>query len=179
MADIDLLRPRILAFEGGFQNMANDKANYTEDGTLIGTNKGVSAATYEKLFGEKPTVEDIKNLTDEQFDAVLASFGKAIKYEAIVNQSVADIWFDWAWASGPYYPNRHVQAIVGAKVDGAVGQHTIDAVNNFSDQEDLFNQIKQARLDYVDALVMQTPADKGFEVGWKSRINNYNYEDIG
>jgi lysozyme family protein len=175
MADINELRPKILAFEGGFQDSPDDKANYTSDGTLVGTNCGVSAATYEQIFGQKPSVEDIKNLTDEQFNAVLEHFGAAIHYDDISNQSIADIFFDWCWASGTYYPTKHVQNILGIGVDGICGEGTVAAINGYDPQSELFDKIKNARMDYIDSLVAYTPSDAQFEEGWKSRVNAYTF----
>src|ERR1017187_7489909 len=177
MANIDITRPIVEGFEGGFQNYKTDKMNYTKDGTLVGTNKGVSANLYESLFGVTPTVDDLMNITDEQIDQVFETFAKAICFDDINNQNIANIWFDWVWASGGYYPNEHVQKILDVTVDGIVGSGTIDALNNFPDQEDLFNQIKQARFDYIDSVIAENPSDAEYKDDWVGRVNAYTYSN--
>lgn len=58
----DLFYNRILVHEGGFVNDPDDPGG--------ATNKGVILATWQKwapsLFGISPTVETLKNITDEQ-----------------------------------------------------------------------------------------------------------------
>ena len=50
-----------LQYEGGFQNAPNDPGNYRPDGTLVGTNFGISAASYPTL--------DIRDLTQPEAEA--------------------------------------------------------------------------------------------------------------
>jgi len=49
MADFNPILTKTFKFEGGFQNSANDTANYC-GGVLIGTNRGISArAKYNSM----------------------------------------------------------------------------------------------------------------------------------
>ena len=175
MANIQSIIPFIKKWAGGFQNDPNDKANYTKDGTLVGTYCDISASFYESFFDETPTEEDLKNISDEKFGKVLENFATSVHFDEINNDSVALIIFDWVWASGLYYPTKHIQSILGITSDGAFGKMTVSVINSFEDQQDLFNKLKQARLDYVDALIEEKPSLVEFEKGWKNRINDINY----
>jgi len=60
-------------------------------------------------------------------------------------------------------------------VDGIVGPKTI-TVLNARDPRELFAQIKQARLNFVDNIVRKKPSQKRFINGWKYRINEIKFE---
>lgn len=166
MANINLIIPKILHWEGGFSNNPLDLGG--------ATNKGVTIQTFQAVYGANMTVEDLKNLSDEQFKAILKHFyWDKMLADLINNQSISEICVDWVWGSGTGIIH-HIQELVGVTPDNCVGQKTINAINS-QEPQILFNKIKKARLDFVDAIIAHNPSQKVFEIGWKNRINSYNF----
>jgi len=166
MANINLIIPKILKWEGGFVNNPLDFGG--------ATNKGVTLQTFKAVYGAEKTVDDLKKLSNEQFTAILKHFyWDKMLADLINNQSIAEISVDWVWGSGTGIIH-HIQELVGVTPDNCVGQQTINAINSH-DQQTLFNGIKKARLDFIDAIIAHNPSQKVFEIGWKNRINSYNF----
>ena len=88
MADVTKLIPHILKWEGGFVNDPDDLGQET--------NKGVTYKTY-KLYKRRkglpePTVEDLKNLSDEEFTDILKTmYWDYCLGDRIESHSVLDI----------------------------------------------------------------------------------------
>lgn len=171
MADVNKIIPFILKWEGGFINDPDDLGG--------ATNKGVTIGTYEaycrKKGYPKPTIERLKNLTQEQWKDILKTmYWDKWKADEIHNQSVANILVDWVWASGAY-GIKLPQKILGVAIDGIVGPKTIEAVNDRNPKE-LFEAIKAERIAYIDRIIQARPANKKFRNGWLNRINDLKFE---
>lgn len=168
MANYLKLKPFILKWEGGFANVKNDRGG--------ATNKGITLTTFRAYFGKGKTVDDLKRLTDVQWDYIfLKGFWKPFGADSIDSQSIANICVDWAWASGTVTAIRQVQSILKVPVDGNVGPKTIEAINT-ANSKALFERIKIGRLQFVDNIVKRDPTQKVFLKGWKNRINAIKYE---
>lgn len=168
MANYLKLKPFILKWEGGFANVKNDRGG--------ATNKGITLTTFRAYFGKGKTVDDLKRLTDVQWDYIfLKGFWKPFGADNIDSQSIANICVDWAWASGTVTAIRQVQSILKVPVDGKVGPKTIEAINT-TNSKALFERIKIGRLQFVDNIVKRDPTQKVFLKGWKNRINAIKYE---
>ena len=175
MAKIELLTPKILQWEGGYQCYKEDSGNWFRE-KLIGTNKGITPATYFTAFGVEPTVEDMKNLTDKQVEQILKKYyWDKWKADLIINQSVAEICVDWVWGSG-VWGIKIPQRVLNVSGDGIVGEKTLFAINNYHDQELLFNKIKQARITFIENIIIAKPKNAKFRKGWLRRINSYKFE---
>ncbi len=172
MADVKLLTPKILAFEGGYVNDPLDAGG--------ATNKGVTLETWRQVGHDenrdgKIDELDIKLLTVEDATMVLKKFywdkwhGDDIK-----TQGIAEILVDWIWASG-VWGIKIPQKILGLQSDGIVGVGTLAAVNNFKDQHDLFLKIQNARIDFINGIILRNPSQVKYEKGWKKRIMSYVY----
>ena len=171
MADYQKLVPIIKKWEGGFVNDPSDSGG--------ATNKGVTLSTFRSFYGFNKTVEDLKKLSDTQWLHIfLNGYWNKCQASNINNQSIANIFVDWAWGSGPVTAIKQVQKIVGTDVDGIVGQKTLDAINK-KDPKTLFNAIKNARIEFVENLVKQRPKDAKFLQGWKNRINSFSFSGSG
>ena len=172
MADVTLLTPKILKFEGGFVNDPADRGG--------ATNMGVTLSTWQKVGYDKNgdgiiDAEDIKLLTVDDVTIVLKKFyWDKWNADNITSQSIAEILVDWVWASGAN-GIKIPQGLLGLKQDGIVGAATLAKVNDYPDQEDLFNKIKQARIDFVKNIVAKDPTQKRFINGWTRRINSYTF----
>lgn len=168
MAHIERLKPWILKWEGGFVDHPLDKGGPT--------NKGVTIGTFRTFYGKNATVEQLKNITDRQWDKIFeVGYWRPFKADLIKSQAVANICVDWAWASGTATAIKQVQRVLGVTADGVVGEVTLGAINRAEPRE-LFERIKAERTAFVEAIVKRTPSQKVFLKGWKNRINDIKYE---
>ena len=167
MADINLLVPKILKWEGGFVNNPLDAGG--------ATNMGVTLAAWQHLGHPAATEEDIKSLTQDDFKVVLRQYWNQWQADQIVNQSMAEILVDWVWGSG-IWGIKIPQQILGVVADGQVGAHTLAAINA-ANQADLFNKLFEARQNFLNQIVDNNPTQKVFLQGWLNRLNDYQFND--
>jgi len=131
MADFDKYYPILLKAEGGYAS-AEFAAKYNDKG-------------------------------GETYKGIARNFNPAWEGWAIIDaykakngipkwKSVAEYFMDYGFNSGLGTATKAVQRIVGATVDGGMGQHTLDAIAKF-DQKDLFNKLVNARV----ALIQNSP----------------------
>lgn len=169
MAKAELLKPFILSWEGGFVDDPLDRGG--------ATNKGITIGTFRNFYGNDATVEQLKNITDEQWLHIFKSgYWDKWKADDIKNQSIADIVVDWAWASGTVTSIKQVQKILGVAVDGIVGNDTLTAINT-ADQHTLFDKIHSRRIEFVENIVKRDPSQTRFLKGWKNRINSLTFSE--
>lgn len=158
MADSKILQPFILSWEGGFSDNPNDKGGATM--------KGVTLATFRQVFGSWKTVNDLKNITDEQWHTIYKKYyWDRWKADQIYSQSIANLLVDWVWASGKYGITK-VQQMLGVAVDGIVGPKTLDALNSL-DHLVAFQRIWSLRKNFIEGLSDY----KYFGKGWMNRLN--------
>lgn len=174
MADVNKIIPFILKWEGKFVDDPADLGGATNMGVTIGTWKQVG---YDKDGDGVIDVKDLKLLTkDDVINRVLKPhYWDRWKADSIKNQSIANILVDWVWASGKHGIVRP-QAILGVVADGIVGNKTLEAVNSYPDQQNLFDLIKADRIQFIKEIVAKRPVNKRFEKGWLNRINSLKYE---
>lgn len=170
MADVMKLVPFILKWEGGFVDDPDDLGGATNRGVTIGT-----YATYCKKKGyPAPTVERLKNLSEKDWAEILKTlYWDRWKADDIKSQSVANILVDWVWASG-VNGIKIPQQVLGVTVDGIVGTKTLAALNARNPKE-LFEEIKEARVQFIEDICRKRPANNKFKKGWLNRINNLQY----
>ena len=164
------LVPFILKWEGGFVDDPDDLGGATNRGVTIGT-----YATYCKKKGyPAPTVERLKNLSEKDWAEILKTlYWDRWKADDIKSQSVANILVDWVWASG-VNGIKIPQQVLGVTVDGIVGIKTLAALNARNPKE-LFEEIKEARVQFIEDICRKRPANNKFKKGWLNRINNLQY----
>lgn len=169
MAKAELLKPFILRWEGGFVDDPLDRGG--------ATNKGITIGTFRNFYGKEATVEQLKNITDEQWLHIFKSgYWDKWKADDIENQSIANIVVDWAWGSGAATSIKQVQKILGVAVDGIVGNDTLTAINT-ADQRTLFDKIHSRRIEFVENIVKRDPSQARFLKGWKNRINSLTFSE--
>lgn len=171
MADINVLVPFILKWEGGFVNDPDDLGG--------ATNMGVTLATYRQYRKSRklpaPTVDDLKILSREEWTDILKTYyWDRWQADRIRDQSVANILVDWVWASG-VYGIKIPQQILDVSADGIVGKNTLAALHSYSPQAELFGRIKQARFKYIDRICTSRPANRKFRKGWENRIRAFRF----
>lgn len=168
MATYKSLAPIIKRLEGGYAFHPNDRGGCT--------NSGVTISTYRSYYGKSKTCNDLKNMSDSQWDTIfIQGFWNRWCADMINNQSIANLLVDWVWASG-MYGIKYPQEILGVTVDGIVGPKTISAINDYPDQEELFNKLWERRKKHFESIVKKNPSQKVFINGWLNRLNNFKFE---
>lgn len=159
MADPTILRPFILSWEGGFSNHPKDPGGATM--------KGITLETFRHFYGSSRTVEDLKNITDEQWLSIFRrGYWDVWMADRIHSQSIANLLVDWIWASGPAIIPK-VQLLLGVKQDGVVGPVTLGALNT-PDSVAMFQRIWNRRKTFIESC-------KGYNTfgnGWINRLNS-------
>jgi lysozyme family protein len=163
-------------FEGGYQSLANDSANYCPakgkpGSQLIGTNYGISAIALGDYFRRCPSVSEVKNLSAQQAQVIAKTkFWDVIKGDKIKSQAVAHLIFDSIYGSGSYGPMQTREAI-----NKTLGAKTVAVFKSFSlsDKEiALINQI-DPRTFFKTLFDIRVKFFKGltYEKGYLNRIN--------
>jgi lysozyme family protein len=135
MADFLKAYEKTSQSEGGYTAHPKDNGNWTGGrqgvGVLIGTNFGVSAPLLKQFLGRNPTVTEMKNLS---LDTVKNLFKKlywdAIRGDEIINQEIANEFFDDAILSGQVSAIKKMQTVLGLSVTGKMDKQTLDKINN-------------------------------------------------
>lgn len=167
MADFKLYAPLLHRLEKGFSDDPDDRGGATKD--------GVTLATFRQFYGESMTVEDLKNMTQEQWNHIMKTgFWDKCKADSIDCQCVAEIIADWCVNSG-LSGLRRVQEIVGAKPDGIAGPITLSLINS-SDPQILFDRIRKAREQWYRKIVQKNPKQKKFLNGWMNRLDAFEFK---
>ena len=170
MAKIEVLAPIIAKWEGGFVNDATDKGGATNMGVTIATWKQVG---YDKNHDGHIDVTDIKMLDKDDFKFVLKRYWNTWKADEIVNQSIANILVDWVWGSGKWgiiIPQR----LLGLNDDGIAGNNTLIHLNS-TNQKQLFDNIFNARVKFLNDIVARNPSQNKFIKGWLNRLNDFKF----
>jgi len=164
---------KIFLLEGGeiYTEDPDDKGGATKEGITLAT---WQAMGYDKNHDGHIDKEDVRILDKSDLKLVMEKFWNTIKADCIYNQSIAEFWFDWLWASGTFAIIK-MQLLVAVKPDRIVGSRTIAAINNFENQELLFHSIQQSRIMFVKNIVSKDPSQDKWLQGWINRINSFKF----
>jgi lysozyme family protein len=174
--------PKILALEGGYANVIGDRGGETY--------KGISRVNFPNWPGwiivdkNKPLKYNqvIKNSI---LDAQVNGFYKKYFWDSLnIDQlpaPVQGILFDFAINSGNVTAAKAFQKVLrdttGAKIviDGVIGKGTINAANK-ANQKNLFDNLKNYRLNFYKAIVNKNPTQEKFYDGWINRLNSFEFK---
>lgn len=147
----------VLVHEGGFANHPKDPGGATM--------KGVTLETFRRHFGAGKTVNDLKNITQDQLSLVYRTGYwdkcKCDQLPAGVDYAV----FDVAVNSGPGRAAKFLQSAVGAVQDGAIGPGTLEKVGT-QEPPSIINSLCDHRLAFLRGL----ETFPTFGAGWTKRV---------
>ena len=156
------------SWEGGWSNHHNDKGGATMKGVTYST-----FCAFRKAKGLKtPTLLDLKNISDAEWNAVLRwhTWDKA-KLDEINDEWVAYLLADCVWMSGAGYLKR-VQTILGLKADGIIGPVSLKKINSMNGAN-LFNILWQQRENFYKGIGKGN--NSVFLKGWMRRLNSVRH----
>lgn len=131
---------------------------------------GITLRTYRQYYGLSKTVEDLKHITDAQWEAIyLKGYWQPLKLDAVKDQRIADVLADWAFMSGTATAAKAIQRLVDTKVDGIIGPMSIKAINE-ADGDELLDRLFKARRDFYCTIIAKRPANRVFQAGWNNRL---------
>ena len=143
---------QIIFYNEGF--LSNDKA---DKGGL--TKYGISKRAYPHL--------DIANLTQEHAEQIYKhDYYLPCKIDNIKDKLLALHVFDFAVNAGISRSIKMLQKVIGAKVDGIIGNQTISLANNGDFAQDFIT----ARINYYKSIAIGT--NSKFLHGWLNRVAN-------
>lgn len=153
--------------EGGFQKNPHDRANWSSgiigQGTLIGTNGGITAL-------DMPGV-DIEHLTvDQKVQFYLDGYWKPLYYQ-ITSQAIANKLFDLGVLFGIGTAVQNLQACIYAKADGTFGPVSLNMLNAADPKLTLF-KFKTDMKAHAHDVAVKKPEEAIFLPGWLNRIDS-------
>ena len=169
MADFSLLFPKILNSEGtAYENDPTDNGGCTKMGIILDDLKTFTKDTTKNCA-------DLKNLTKNDAYAIYKKlYWDYFMADAIKNQSLAEYIVDGGINNGKPTITKYIQEIVGVTVDGLFGNKTLAAINAH-DPQDLFNKLKEKRIEKYNNIVSANPSQSKFLDGWINRANSIKY----
>ena len=191
MAKIEKLIPHILLWENGIKTLPGETLRQTYErarakgvinkkSDLGGpTLAGVTLTTFQDWrvnnCRPKPTEADLAKLSyDEWLEILKSLFWNKCNGDGIQSQSVANMFVDWVWHSGPLVI-RKVQNLFSLVQDGIVGPKTLAALNT-APAKTVFDRIKAARELYYRKVVANRPSQSVNLKGWLNRLNAIEFE---
>ncbi|OJV38374.1 MAG: hypothetical protein BGO29_15535 [Bacteroidales bacterium 36-12] len=173
MAKIKSLVSFITDWEGGFVDDPDDSGGPTNRGVTLKIWKQVG---YDKNNDGLIDENDVFLITHEEMIEVVLkpNYWDCWKADQIKNQSIANLVVDWMWLSGGRTINI-VQEILGIKQDGIVGKETLNALNNYPDQQLLFNLIKMKRINDIHDICSRNSQNNKFRNGWINRTAAHKF----
>ncbi len=162
----------------------SDAGNYQSGkygvGPLVGSNHGVTApalAKYRKVPVETITYEVMHDLKiDEAADIALLLYYKEPGLDKLAWNRVTASVFDFGWGAGQGTAIKHLQTLIKAGADGAVGPGTVAAYNNWLTGNGEIVSARmwgRNRLDYYAAVIRNKPRLGVNLHGWTARTEYF------
>ena len=167
----------ILKHEGGYVNDPNDSGG--------ATNRGIAWKTwlaYARIdLGIEPTLVNLKALTEEQAEIIYRKrYWQPKGFCKIENDRIGLMIYDWTITSGRAV--KRIQELLinefkqSIKVDGSMGNDTVNAINNIEDHNKLLERITAIRKDYYRKLAINDDGtftkNYKFLKGWLNRVDD-------
>lgn len=158
--------------------LKNEGVQFTDDPSDSGgpTKFGITLSAYESFIGCHVMPMAIKNLTLEQAKAFyLLAFWTPLGCEQIHDAAIATAIFDTAVLYGIGTAATLVQRALylcrhSVKIDGHIGQETIDCLNTVS-REEFFKAFLWLILGRIETVIKANPKNERYRKGWVERAN--------
>lgn len=178
---LEAFKRAIETWEGLYQDDPADVANVKrEDGTVVGTMRGVSPGAWARFKGvhlESLEPEDMKAITLEDAAHVYdVAYYRLPGFAKLRWCPATEVWVDIGWGSGPVTAIKKMQQMIGVTADGVIGPQTIAAYESWlssKTMEAAVNLIADWRCNFYKQLVAVRPANAKFLTGWLRRANWY------
>lgn len=177
MTKFNLALSKVLSHEGDYVNDPDDLGGETYKG--IARNLHAFWSGWSIIDQDKNKPDFPKSLeTDIKLGTLVEqfyyeSFWQPLKADEIQNQTSAESVFDFAVNSGVTTSARLVQSIVGTKIDGIIGEITLNKINSM-DFGHFQATLTVAKIEYYMNIIRKRPTSKKFLLGWISRSLSFN-----
>lgn len=172
MADFAPALQRVLLHEGGYVNDPDDPGGETYKGIARKMNSKwdgwVLIDILKKQSGFPANLDKDSDLQVKIKNFYEVNYWDTIKGDDIQNQEVATSIFDFAVNAGVTTSASLAQMVVGAKIDGVIGDKSVTSINSFNPEHFLasFTVAKIAR--YI-AIIKKRPTSQKYLYGWVRR----------
>lgn len=163
--NFEIALKKVLVHEGGWSDHPRDPGG--------ATNRGVIQRTYDAYRRNKglPT-RSVRFLETAELNEIYRrQYWDVVKGD-LLPPGIDYVLFDGAVNSGPVQSGKWLQRALGSaykgKVDGVIGQQTLDAIATFEDHDHLVARIIQQREKFLRAL----KTFDAFGKGWMRRITD-------
>lgn len=162
--------------EGGYVNDPNDPGGPTKYGITWKTLRASRGLPSKKEF-DNSDVQMVKNLTLSEAEEIYRKNYWTQAGGDLLPAGIDFMTFDFGVNSGPQTAVKNLQRLVKVeRVDGVVGVHTLQAVNNYpGGLSALINDYAESRLQYLRGLSNW----KRYGKGWTTRVNRVKTQALG
>ena len=159
----------IFEVEKGYSDNVEDTGNYYND-KLIGTNFGITAATLAEHLGREPTVEEMKNLSEETAREITSKKYYDRFKVGTLPANLQEIFFHAAFL-GESRAVRSIQNLLDLTPDGVLGSETESKMKESSFTKKEFKDTFLKELEF-GTKGFSKPSDswKDFGKGWSNRF---------
>lgn len=162
--------PTLLEHEGKYVNHKNDPGGATNRGITFNTFKKYS----EKILGVKPTLENLKRLTDSQASAIYeVGYWNPSKASNISDKQLGWQYFDT-------YVNGGASSVLKSTLInyGVTTSNQIKELNTLlktTNAEELYGNFRGERICRYELLIENNSKLASFKKGWMVRANRFQY----
>lgn len=170
----------ILRHEGKFTAHESDKGNWYK-GKLVGTNYGITGATLAKWLRRNVTMDDVKNLTEEEAREIYeTNYLTGPRIHTLPEPPQTKI-LDMSVNHGPRTAIRMLQKVLNqagfgpVDTDGIMGPQTRNACVAAQNEMGpyLQNALVEERIKFYQNIVKNKPSQSVFLKGWLRRAESF------
>lgn len=183
MAEHKVAEDKTLKWEGGYCNVVGDAGGETIFGIARNINPHLKLwkimDSYKKSYTNfcRANYKELESLClgNGEFKKEMESFYKKeywdkIKGDRIECQHLANALYDFAVNSGVNRAVKSLQEILKVKVDGNLGEKTLEAINK--SDKNLCNELCDKRKAFFEAIAKKGQNAK-FLKGWLNRVSDF------
>lgn len=173
MADFKKYWPTLVKWEGAeYEDVDGDSGGPTKFGVIL--SEWIKEGYDKDGDNDIDKFDLMKINADDAIKIAKTHYWDQFKADNINSQSVAEIVVDGGYNQGLGYTEPMLQKLVGVTPDGIIGKGTLAAINSKNPKQ-LFDQIKQERINRYNLIVQKYPKNKKFLNGWMNRINSFKF----